>query len=163
MRQKPELWPGAERIQWGCTCMHLLGEESLEHLHLVLTGLQSIEHSLQVAPFSREVETVRCILGDLLTKNAVQNAVYDFLSDATHRSFSIDPKTLQFTTIYDYQLDPALREAQGILQCGLPRKSLVRPIADSTKDLVASPDRLSQVPIRLNGIHFPLIQKHSRV
>ena len=163
MRQKPELWPGAERIQWGCTFMHLLGEESLEHLHLVLTGLQSIEHSLQVAPFSHEVETVRSILGDLLTKNAVQNAVYDFLSDATHRSFSIDPKTLQFTTVYDNQLDPALREAQVILQRGLPRKSLARPVADSTKDLIASPDHLSQIPIRLNGIQFPLIQKHSRV
>lgn len=163
MRQKPELWPGAERIQWGCTFMHLLGEESLEHLHLVLTGLRSIDHSLQVAPFAREVETVRSILGDLLTRNAVQNAVYDFLNDATHQSFSIDPKTLQFSTVYDKQLDPALREAQAILQCGLPRKSLARPVADSTKDLVASPDRLSRIPIRLNGIEFPSIQKHPRV
>lgn len=124
MRQKPELWPGAERIQWGCAFMHLLGEKSLEHLHLVLTGLRSIDRSLQVAPFAHEVETIRSILGDLLTKNAVQNAVYDFLSDAAHRSFSIDPKTLQFTTVYDDHLDPTLREAQAILQRGLPRKSL---------------------------------------
>jgi hypothetical protein len=163
MRQKPELWPGSERIQWGCAFMHLLGEKSLEHLHLVLTGLRSIDRSLQVAPFAHEVETVRSILGDLLTKNAVQNAVYDFLSDAAHRSFSIDPKTLQFTTIYGDHLDPTLREAQAILQRGLPRKPLARPVADSTKDLIASPDRLSQIPIRLNGIQFPPIQKHSRV
>ena len=163
MRQKPRLWSGAERIQWGCTFMYLLGEESLEHLHLVLTGLRSIDRSPQVAPFVREVETVRSILGDLLTRNAVQNAVYDFLSDATHRSFSIDPKTLHFSTMYDARLDPALRDAQAILQRGLPRTSLTQPVADSTKDLIASPDRLSRVPLRLNGIEFPPIQKHSRV
>ena len=97
MRDKPDLWPKAERIQWGCVLMRMLGEESLERLHIVLAGLRSIEHSRQAVSCVPAIHTARIILGDLLTKSAVQSAVYDFQTDAANRSFTIDPKTLKFT------------------------------------------------------------------
>jgi hypothetical protein len=75
MRVKPPFWTRAERIQWGCALMSLLGEHDLTNLHLVISGYRSIEGSLQVAPFAQAARTARALLGDLGTRGAVQNAV----------------------------------------------------------------------------------------
>src|SRR6185369_6288075 len=100
MRKKPDMWIGDDRVQWGCVLMQMLGEQNLEQLHLILSGLRSIDRSRQVAPFEVALRTVRIILGDMRTRQAVQNAVYDFQDAARERSFEIDPKTLAFTPIY---------------------------------------------------------------
>jgi len=70
MRARPadatvHLWhrPAAARIQWACVLMQLLGEQSLEHLHLVLAGFQSVEYSRQVGPYVQAVRTARMLLG----------------------------------------------------------------------------------------------------
>lgn len=75
MRAKPPFWTGPERIQWGCALMSLLGEHNLTNLHLVISGYRSIERSSQVAPFAQAARTARALLGDLRTRQAVQNAV----------------------------------------------------------------------------------------
>ena len=80
MHTRPDLWIGADRIQWGCVLMHMLGESSLELLPVVLSGLRSVERSRQVAPYQGAVRTARTLLGDMLTKRAVQSAVAEFLS-----------------------------------------------------------------------------------
>lgn len=161
MREKPELWKAQERIQWGCALMSMLGEDSLEHLHLVLAGLRAVERSQQVSSHEGAVQTARVILGDLLTRNAVQSAVYDFLSSAASRSYSIDPKTLKFTTEYADGLDPSISKAEHLLNSGMAREAYKFELADPDKDLVVEiNDDESRIPIRLSGLRFPAIQQH---
>ncbi|HZC07428.1 MAG TPA: hypothetical protein VE338_17470, partial [Ktedonobacterales bacterium] len=88
MRAKPPFWTGAERIQWGCALMSLLGEHDLTNLHLVISGYRSIERSLQVAPFAQAARTARALLGDLGTRGAVQNAVYIYNAAQAPRTTS---------------------------------------------------------------------------
>lgn len=160
MQAKPKLWAKEERIQWGCVLMQMLGESSLEHLHLVFCGLYSIEDSRQVAPFKKAVHTARSILSDLVTKNAVQSAVYEFQSEAKHRSFMIDSKTLHFTAIYPDGLDPYIVKAQDILNSGLEQHSYDLEIASSEADLLAEIDHKTRVPIRMHGLQFPKPKQH---
>lgn len=160
MRVKPNLWVKEERIQWGCVLMQMLGESSLEHLHIVLCGLRSIERSRQVAPFERAVRTARIILSDLLTKNAVQSAVYEFLSEAKHRSFTIDPKTLAFTAMYPDGLDPNIVSAEDILNTDLVQQAYDLETANPDADLLAEIDQV-RVPIRMQGLRFPEAKKHA--
>lgn len=158
MRALPKLWPKHERIQWGCVLMQLLGEDSLAHLHVLLAGLRSIEQSAQAASLEQAIQTARIILGDLLTKNAVQNAVYDFIAEAEHKSYRIDPVSLTFTPEYD--LDANILEAEQTLRSGLELKRHHLTIADSNKDLVVELDKDTRIPIRLRGLQFPEIQQH---
>lgn len=158
MRATPDLWKKHERIQWGCVLMHLMGEDTLEHLHVVLAGLRSIEQSAQAAPFEHAIHTARVILGDLLTKNAVQHAVYDYIAEAEHKSYRIDPHTLQFTP--EYHLDPNILAAENVLMGGLDRKAHELKVADPNKDLIVQLNKDVRVPIRLRGLQFPAIQRH---
>jgi hypothetical protein len=119
VRDKPNLWRGADRIQWGCVLMHMLGESSLELLPVVLSGLRSVERSRQVAPYQGAVRTARTLLGDLLTKRAVQSAVAEFLSvNREERSFDIDEERLVFRARSEY--DPMITRAEADLCKGLP-------------------------------------------
>jgi hypothetical protein len=158
--QKPEWWQREERIQWGCVLMHLLGEDSLQHLHIVLTGLHSVEQSLQAVPYVRAIRTARILLSDVLTQNAVQSAIYDFLDHATQRSFIIDPKTKQFTALYAEGLDPNITRAAQVLREGLPRRTVSQSWADTAKDLVVHLDNEGRMPIRMHNISFPSVQQH---
>src|SRR5690242_7815801 len=78
MREMPDLWRGPARIQFGCVLMNMLGEDSLQHLHVVLAGFRSVEQSRQVAPYQQAVRTARMLLGNLQTKQSVLQAVYTF-------------------------------------------------------------------------------------
>lgn len=160
MRSQPDLWPGADRIQWGCVLMQMLGEQSLEHLHVTLAGLRSIARSRQAAPFEKEIDTARILLGDLLTKNAVQNATYDFVSDGRFCSFEIDAKQLTFRPVYTAGRDADVAVAEQILREGLERQPTKWGVADSKKDLIVQLEGDRQIPIRLNGLRFPTIRQH---
>jgi len=160
MRETPAQWTGAERIQWGCVLMRLLGEETLEHLHVVLAGFRSIEESRQCAPFRQAIHTARILLGDLLTKPAVRNAVYEFLDHASARSFTIEPHTLQFRSVYDDGLDPQVDSATQLLLQGLNRRANTRRLADTDHDLVAALTRETQVPLAMHGLRFPAPRQH---
>ncbi len=163
MRKTPDLWTGADRIQWGCVLMQLLGEQSLEHLHIVLAGLRSITRSRQAAPFEQAIATARVIIGDLLTKHAVQRAVLDFAEDGVHRSFAIETKNLTFVPIYAPGLDTSVRTAEHILRSGLEREPITLEVADPDKDLVARLKDGTAVPFRLHGLRFPDIRKHDLI
>lgn len=159
MYEKPDLWPGVERIQWACVLMSLLGETSLEHLHLVLSGLRCVEQLNTVAPHRQELRTVRLLLRDLLTRNAVQSAVFSFSAEAEHCSYEIDPRTLAFKSIYGEEMDSSIRRAKTILREGLARKRIDMQLADSTKDLQIRYEDI-QVPVRFNSLSFPDPIKH---
>ncbi|MEI8166102.1 MAG: hypothetical protein WCG26_06980, partial [Chloroflexales bacterium] len=163
MREQPKLWRNAERIQWGCVLMHILGERSLIHLHVVLSGLRSIERTQQTAPYAQAIQTTRIILGDLITRHAVQNAVYEF-QQAQNCSFAIDPNadTLAFTFIYPAHLDPNIAEATRILSEELPRKCYNLELADPNRDLVVEVRPKQYVPIRLHGLPVIPPRKHDR-
>jgi hypothetical protein len=163
MRKKPNLWTGDDRIQWGCVLMQMLGEQSLEQLHLILSGLRSIDRSGQVAPFEAAVKTARIILGDMRTRQAVQNAVYDFQDAGIERSFQIDPRSLAFMPIYVASLDPNITKAGQILRAGLPRRTNMQTLADTAKDLVVSVEQDVRIPIRMHGVHFPEVRQHTRI
>lgn len=164
MREKPGLWQGAERIQWGCVLMHMLGEHSLVHLHMVLSGLRSIERTQQTGPYAQAIQTARIILGDLITRHAVQNAVYEF-QHAQSRSFTIDsnPKSLAFTSIYPEHLDSNIGRAITILSEELPRKPYHLELADPNRDLVVEVRPKHYVPIRLHGLPVIPPRKHDRI
>jgi hypothetical protein len=173
MRDKPDLWKGSERIQWGCVLMQLMGESSLEHLHLVLSGLRSVERSHQPAPYQQQLWTARVILGDLLTKQSVQNAVAAFHDSIVEddagadkrvaRSFDIDVVSLCFTARYAPGLDPNVAIAEQVLAQALPRHANNRRIADTSKDhLITLSADDNPVRIRLGGLSFPEIRMHER-
>lgn len=159
MYEKPDLWSGIERVQWACVLMGLLGESSLEHLHLVLSGLRCVEQLNTVAPYTQELRTARLLLRDLLTRNAVQSAVYSFIAEAEQKSYEIDPKTLNFKAIYGEELDASIRRAKAILRKGLARRRVHKQLADTGKDLQIRYEDI-QVPIRLNSLSFPEPIKH---
>jgi len=159
VRAKPDLWSGVDRIQWGCVLMRLVGESNLETLPVVLSGLRSVERSRQAAPYQAAVRTARVLLGDVLTKRAVQSAVFDFLSaDRDGRSFEIDGETLAFRARSEY--DPAIARAEAVLCEGLPMRTRSFDLADTTRDLVAQLDPERRVPFRLNGLVFPRPEQH---
>ena len=161
MRHKPKLWRGAARIQWGCVLMQLLGESGLSSLHLVLSGLRSVEGSLQAAPYQNAFRTARSILGESLTPRTVQAAALDFIADERDsRSFDIDADTLEFQARSEY--DPDIRSAVHTLLDGLPAQQRTREFADTSKHLVAHPSRDRTVPFRLNGLEFPEPEMHNR-
>ena len=153
MRRKPDMWRGAARIQWGCVLMQLLGESNLNALHLVLSGLRSVEQSRQVAPYRAAVRTARSILGESLTPRAVQAAVRDFNAEKNDsRSFHIDESTLDFQARSAY--DPDISSAAQILMNGLPAQPTSRQFANTSKHLVAQQARGQSLPFRLNGLDF---------
>lgn len=159
MRDLPDLWRGAERIQWGCVLMGMLGESDLAALPVVLSGLRSVEGSRQAAPHRVPVRTARALLGDVLTGRSVQSAVYDYLSAGRDgRSFDIDGETLAFRPRAAY--DPAIATAREVLRAGLARRQRAVPLADSRRDLVAGIDGGCRVPIRLGGLTFPRPEQH---
>jgi hypothetical protein len=159
VRDKPDLWKVADRIQWGCVLMHMIGETNLESLPVVLSGLRSVERSRQVAPYQAAVHTAQVLLGDILTKRAVQSAVAEFLSaNREDRSFDIDEDTLDFHARSEY--DPALTEAEAILRKGLLIRPRTLDLADTTRDLVAQLDPERRVPLRLHGLTFPRPEQH---
>lgn len=159
MRTRPDFWTGADRIQWGCILMSLLGESSLVRLHTVLSGLRSVERSRQAAPYQIAIRTARVLLGDLLTQRAVQSAVSDYLSSESQgRSFDIDSDTLIFQTRSNY--DAVVARARAVLIEGLPTRTRVIEVADTRRDLVARLDPERRVPLRLNGLHFPAHEQH---
>lgn len=160
MRAKPKLWMGVDRIQWGCVLMHMLGESNLKSLPVVLSGLRSVEWSRQVAPYQAAVQTARVLLGDVLTKRAVQSAVAEFLSVyREERSFDIDEDTLDFHARSEY--DPTITEAEATLRKGLEIQTRTLDLADTTQDLVAQLDPERRVPCRLYGLTFPRPEQHS--
>jgi hypothetical protein len=159
MYEKPDLWSGVERIQWACVLMSVLGETSLEHLHLVLSGLRCVEQLNTVAPYKQELRTARLLLRDLLTRNAVQSAVYSFIAEAEQKSYEIDPKTLNFKVIYGEELDASIRRAKAVLRKGLARRRINKQLADTSKDLQIRYEDI-QVPIRLNSLSFPEPTRH---
>lgn len=160
MREKPDFWTGANRIQWGCVLMRLLGESNLETLPVVLSGLRSVEQSRQAAPYQVAVRTTRALLGDVLTKRAVQAATFDFLSaNRGGQSFDIDGNTLAFQARSEY--DPAIARAEAILREGLPTRTRSLELADTSLDLVAQLDAERRVPFRLDGLTFPRPDQHN--
>jgi pPIWI RE three-gene island domain Z len=65
------------------------------------------------------VQTARVLLGDVLTKRAVQSAVAEFLSVSREdRSFDINEDTLVFRARSEY--DPAITRAGAVLREGIP-------------------------------------------
>lgn len=154
MAEQPSLWQKADRIQWGCVLMDLLGERSLLHLHVVLSGLQSIEQSLQGSPYIQAIRTARVILGDLVTRHSVQNAVYEYVQQGKQRSFTIDinPERLTFASTYSFDLDPNIAQARTILNRPLPRAAHGLALADTSKDYVIETGPGRSFPIRLHGV-----------
>ena len=160
MRHKPSMWRGAARIQWACVLMQLLGESNLNSLHLVLNGLRSVEGSLQVAPYQNAIRTARSILGEALTRRAIQAAVLDFIAEGQDsRSFDIDTDTLEFEARSEYDSD--IRSASHILLDGLPTQPRPRVFADTSKHLVAHLSHDAEVPFRLEGLDFPEPDMHN--
>ena len=160
MKSKPELWKGADRIQWGCVLMGLLGETSLQTIPLVLSGLHSVEESRQVAPFQTAVRTARVLLGEALTTRAVQASVFDFLSgNHDSRSYDIDGDSLEFRARSMYDAD--ISRAEEVLLKGLPLRPRSLEPADTSRDLVAQLSRDRRIRFRLNGLNFPSPEMHA--
>ena len=159
MRRRPDMWRGAARIQWGCVLMQLLGESNLKALHLVLSGLRSVEQSRQVAPYQDAIRTARSILGESLTRRAVQMAILDFNAEKSDsQSFHIDGVTLEFQAHSAYDSD--ISSAIEILMNGLSAQQRPRQFANTSMHLVAQQARERSLPFRLHGLEFPEPDMH---
>ena len=160
LRQARSLWRGPERVQWGCVLMDLLGEPTLENLPLVLSGLRSVELSQQVAPFRGAIHTARALLGDFLTKRAVETAVSTFAaSTSANRSFEINSKTLSFVSRSSY--DSNVSKAKSILIGGLVPEPVSQGFADTPADLTAMTQRGHKLNFRLPAIQSQSIEHHN--
>lgn len=160
MREMPGFWDGPDRIQWGCTLMNLLGENSLENLHVVLSGLRSVERSAQASAHQQAIHTARSILSDLLTKNAVQNAVLDYAEEGEERAYEFTGLNFKPTLDLSTQID----KARGLLAEGLPRKDITLELADISQDLlipIKPGDTSNMLPIRLNHLQLNQPEKHN--
>ena len=120
--------------------MDLLGESTLENLAVVLSGLRSVELSQQALPFRGAIHTARAILGDFLTKRAVETAVSTLAARASeNRSFDIDSKTLSFVLRSSY--DSNISKARNILIGGLVPEPVSQAFASTPADLIATTQR----------------------
>lgn len=112
------MWPGAQRIQWGCALLHLLGESSLTLLPLLLSGARPPETSQPAAGHAAAIRRARQLMGTLPTRRAVQRAAYDLAQFAQSQgydpSFEIDQHTLQFKLAAGHQT----RLEQALLTLG---------------------------------------------
>lgn len=163
------MWPSAQRIQWGCALMDLLGETNLERLPLVLSGSRAVESSAQASAHTPAIRRARQLLGKLLTRRAVKLSVLDLYVAHENRhkpgqskfnlSYDIDPTTLSFTPLPGEA--GRIRDAKQHLAQGTVSREhhLTFPPAGTT-DLVATIQAHStplDVPIRLTSVepHAP--------
>ncbi|WP_216328054.1 hypothetical protein [Deinococcus aestuarii] len=174
MPDATRLWPKAQRIQWACALMELLGETTLEHLPLVLSGTRAVESSHQAQTFTPAIRRTRQLIGKLLTRRAVQVAVrtldnaykdqFKPQSDPQPRfdlTYRIDPKTLQFKPLDGEEA--IIRAAKTHLMQGSVQREhnlTLAPEGDLNARLNASANPIS-VPIRLSHVDFHDIPQHN--
>ena len=160
LSQARSLWRGPEKIQWGCVLMDLLGESTLENLAVVLSGLRSVELSQQVAPFRSAISTARALLGDFMTKRAVETAVSAFAASTSEsRSFDIESKTLSFASRSSY--DSNISKARNILIGGLVPEPVSQGFAGTPADLIATTQRGHKLNFRLPALQSQPIGHHN--
>lgn len=160
MREPPELWPRLDRIQWGCALMELLGEASLEHLHVVLSGLRSITTVPALATQRQAITTARLLLGETMTSEAVRRAAEHYMAHSTACSYTIDTQTLAFVPCFPDGQDEAILTARRILQDGLPRRAQELPLASTSEDLQVKLRRDVVVPLDFEGLSFDPPARH---
>ena len=165
MRETPELWKSkAERVQWGCALLDLMGEKSLKFLPLLLSGYRSVEQSATALAHQKAVQTARIILPDLMTEASVRTAVNDLLdgmafpeeAQQPRMSYHVDPVDLSFARLDS--IDPDIASAQKTLRQGLPHKGHGLELADTREDLAVA-IRVGQpagerMRIRFGGLTF---------
>jgi hypothetical protein len=114
----PGMWPGVRSIQWGCALLHLLGEDDLARLPLLLSGARPPETSQPAVGHAGAIRRTRELVGALPTQRSVYRAAYELKQQATllgyDPSFHIDLDTLRFTLVPGHQvlLDQALATLQ---------------------------------------------------
>ncbi len=157
-------WNGPERILWGCVLMDLLGESTLEHLPLLMSGARSIETSYQCTEHTIAIRNARRRLDSILTRRAVQRAVKDLHAHAKNNR--IDPSYIIDLTTLAFRPAPGqnarIKSARDKLTTPHDRPDHGKRLAPCG-DLVARLFRDSKhhdVPIRLTGLNVPLPEKH---
>lgn len=173
MTDTSTIWPRAQRIQWACALMELLGEPSLEHLPLVMSGTRAVESSAQAEGVAPAIRRTRQLIGKVLTRRAVQvgvrtlnNAYEDQFKHGSsgqarfNMSYRIDPKTLHFSR-FDGE-ESIISAAQAHLMAGPLRRSHQLTVA-SEGDLIARLDASTSpvdLPIRLSHFDFEDAPQH---
>lgn len=157
-------WKGPERILWGCVLMDLLGENTLEHLPLLMGGAQSVETSYQCTPHAVAIRNARRRLDNILTRRAVERAVQDLRKHArnnhTDPSYTIDLKTLAFRATPGQ--NARIKAAQAKLTAPLERLPHGKRLAPLGDLVVRVPGDSKQIdiPIRLTGLSIPPPEQH---
>ena len=155
---QPSLWPGHQRIQWGCALAMMLGEATLVHLPLLLSGAHASLTSAAVVAHSGAVRRVGELMGGLPTRRSVQRAAFALAQHADDLGydpcFRIDAGTLAFELIEGQQA----RVLQAWATMQAPATRLLHGLTIATgPDLVARPGSGAEAPpIRLRLPRLPL-------
>lgn len=157
-------WKGPERIFWGCALMELLGETTLEHLPLLMSGTRAVETSFQAEGRAAAIRHARRLIGSVLTRRAVQKAIRDFHAHAratgTDSSFILDATTLAFRRApgQNARIEAAILFLTSPRERPKSRKRLA-PLGDLVAQLHVDTKPIS-VPIRLIDVNVPPPDKH---
>lgn len=174
MRRRPvatpppaaEEWRGSESIQWGCVLLELLGEPSLEHLPLLLSGSRAPETALHLPQQVAAVRRARALIGEMPTRRAVERAVRQLFQNAQAArpaydpAFSIDPATLIFRRQPGHNARIDAARAHLLLPAQRrPRKQQYAEPGDRIVRL-REPDG-PQIPLRLPALNLPPVRQHT--
>ena len=128
-------WSGKERIQWACVLCEMLGENTLKHIPLMMSGLKSVWTSPPLQVHQEAIRRARVFLAPFTTERILQRAVQEFdewtTEQAISRSYTINAQTLAFER--SHLIDARIERARALLTEGLPSRFHDMKPADPTR------------------------------
>ena len=135
MRQFPDLWKGAERLNWLFVLQELLGEDSLATAPALLAGMGSVTGSAPMQSYALAVQNLRQLTLDYSSLAALRHAAERYLEHhdigRLESLFDVDPETLRFqrppTLLLARELATAREVLTGVLELRVSRKRRADP------------------------------------
>jgi len=156
-------WTGPLRIQWACVLLEQLGQQDLNLLPLLMTGLGSVMRHPLVAGEALALSSLRALLPQVTTRRAVLQAISEFTMavkrDHLRPSYELK-EDFSFKRLELF--DPVAEEAWAALQAGPPRLIGRRALADPDREMIARPGRSGTVvtPISPLTLKLDAIPQH---
>lgn len=139
VRQFPDLWKGAERLNWLFVLQELLGEESLSTAPTLLAGMASITRAAPLRAHAGAIQNLRHLSLDYASVAALRHGVERYLEHHYKANleplYEVDPETLRFQRPPTLLLAPELTTAREALTSALELRVSRKRRADPTREM----------------------------